>query len=105
MENVRLQRQVQLPRDQVANSVAAQQRRKPISTNKSYSETRNNSSKQTIAIIGDSNSKIKAAKKQLDGKKLSNGEKIVNAEHSQGQQQIILKTIVSLLSKEDLIFA
>ena len=54
MENVRLQRQVQFLRDQVANSVSAQQQRKPISTNKSYSETRNNSIRQTVAVIGDS---------------------------------------------------
>ena len=40
MENVRLHRQVQFLRDQVANSVSAQQKRKPISTNKSYSERR-----------------------------------------------------------------
>ena len=71
MENVRLQRQVQFLRGQVANSVSAQPQRKPISTNKSYSETRNNSSKQTVAIIGDS------IIKQLDEKKLSNREKNV----------------------------
>ena len=70
IDNVRLQRQVQFLRDQVANSVSAQQQRKPISTNKSYLETRNNSSKQTVAIIGDS------IIKQLDEKKLSHREKM-----------------------------
>ena len=55
----------------MANSVSAQQQRKPISTNKSCSETRNNSSKQTVAIIGDS------IIKQLDEKKLLNREKNV----------------------------
>ena len=99
MENVRLQRQVQFLRDQVANSVSAQQQRKPISTNKSYSGTRNNSSKQTVAIIGDSTIK------QLDEKKLSNRERNVTVRAFSGQQQTILKTIVSLLPKEDLIFA
>ena len=68
MENVHLQRQVQLLRDQVANSISAQQQHKPILKNKSYLETRNNSSKQTIAIIGDS------IIKQLGEKRLSNGE-------------------------------
>ena len=99
MENARLQRQVQFLRDQVANSVSAQQQRKPISTNKSYSETRNNSSKQTVAIIGDS------ITKQLDEKKLSNREKNVTVRAFSGATTDDIKTIVSLLPKADLIFA
>ena len=93
MENVRFQRQVQFLRDQAANSVSAQQQRKPISTNKSYSETINNSSKQTIAMIGDS------IIKQLDEKKLSNREKNVTVRAFSGATTADIKDYCKPIAK------
>ena len=85
MESVRLQRPVHFLRDQVASlkpsnptintnhADSAQQQCKPNSTNKSYSscppETRINSGKQTIVIVGDS------IIKQLDEKESYQTEK------------------------------